>query len=82
MDAVARIARSGLDVFAHNVETVEELTPYVRDRRAGYRQSLQVLQNVKSLVPGLVTKSSIMLGLGETEEQIMRTMEGKQTATN
>ncbi|NUM89150.1 MAG: lipoyl synthase, partial [Bdellovibrionales bacterium] len=43
----------GIDVFAHNVETVERLTPLVRDRRAGYRQSLEVLQRAKRLRPGL-----------------------------
>jgi lipoic acid synthetase len=79
VSAIETVATSGLDVFAHNVETVEHLTPYVRDRRAGYRQSLAVLQKVKDVVPDLVTKSSIMLGLGETDEQIMQTMAGNKT---
>ncbi len=64
----------GIDVFAHNVETVERLTPTVRDRRATYRQSLAVLANAKKLKPGLVTKTSLMLGLGETEEEVIQTM--------
>jgi len=64
------VARSGLDVYAHNVETVEELTPMVRDRRAKFRQSLAVLEAAKKTVPTLITKTSIMLGLGETEEQL------------
>ncbi|KAI9749746.1 MAG: hypothetical protein M1815_002289 [Lichina confinis] len=64
------VARSGLDVYAHNVETVEALTPFVRDRRAKFRQSLDVLEAAKEARQGLITKTSIMLGLGETEEQI------------
>jgi lipoic acid synthetase len=58
------VATSGLDVFAHNIETVERLTPFVRDPRAKYRQTLKVLEHVKKLDDALVTKSSIMLGLG------------------
>jgi lipoic acid synthetase len=60
-----RVATSGLDVFAHNIETVERLTPFVRDPRAKYRQTLKVLEHVKEVMPKLVTKTSIMLGLGE-----------------
>lgn len=69
-EMVAVVARSGLDVYAHNVETVEELTPYVRDRRATFQQSLKVLAKAKEAVPTLITKTSLMLGLGETEEQL------------
>lgn len=69
-DMVALVATSGLDVYAHNVETVEALTPQVRDRRATFRQSLKVLEAAKRAKPGLITKTSIMLGLGETEEQL------------
>lgn len=76
LDMVAVVARSGLDVYAHNVETVEELTPFVRDRRAKYRQSLAVLEAAKKTVPTLITKTSIMLGLGETEEQLWATLRG------
>ncbi|KAJ9641551.1 hypothetical protein H2199_005521 [Coniosporium tulheliwenetii] len=65
---------SGLDVYAHNVETVEALTPGVRDRRATFRQSLSVLQRAKEAKEGLITKTSIMLGLGETEEQLWETL--------
>ena len=68
------VATSGLDVYAHNVETVERLTPRVRDRRAGYRQSMEVLKYVKSLNTGCLTKTSIMLGLGETDEEVRQTM--------
>lgn len=76
-DLVRNVATSGLDVFAHNIETVERLTPHVRDYRASYKQSMDVLAFVKS-IPYLVigkkvaplTKSSIMLGLGETDDEI------------
>jgi lipoic acid synthetase len=65
------------DIYNHNVETVERLTPVVRSR-AKYRTSLQVLQRAKELSPrgrGIVTKSGIMLGLGETEPEIFQTMD-------
>ncbi|KAH8120413.1 mitochondrial Lipoyl synthase [Phellopilus nigrolimitatus] len=67
---VSVVAKSGLDVYAHNVETVEAMTPFVRDRRATFRQSLKVLAHAKA--EGVrVTKTSIMLGVGENEEQIL-----------
>lgn len=62
------------DVFAHNVETVERLSPRVRDPRASYRQSLEVLANVKAIDPERFTKSSIMVGVGETEAEVVQTM--------
>lgn len=65
---------NGIDVFAHNIETVERLTRGVRDRRAGYAQSLQVLVNAKKMKPTMPTKSSIMVGLGETFEEVVQTM--------
>lgn len=68
------LAMSGLDVYAHNLETVEALTPHVRDRRATYRQSLSILEKAKQTKPSLVTKTSLMLGFGETDEQIMQTL--------
>lgn len=74
LDMVKVIAESGLDVYAHNIETVEDLTPFVRDRRANYRQTLKVLNEAKNINPNLVTKSSIMLGLGETDEQVETTL--------
>lgn len=75
-DSVELVAQSGLDVYAHNVETVEELTPFVRDRRATFRQSLRVLEKAKESKEGLITKTSIMLGLGETEPQILDALKG------
>jgi len=77
LEAVKTLAESGLDVFAHNIETVERLQPFVRDKRANYKQSLSVLEAAKrSAPPGqrLYTKSSIMLGLGETQEEVLQTM--------
>jgi len=74
LDLVANVATSGLDVYAHNVETVERLTPRVRDRRAGYAQSMGVLAHVKVANPDVLTKTSIMLGLGETDDEIMATL--------
>ena len=74
LDLVTNVAMSGLDVYAHNIETVERLTPRVRDRRAGYVQTLSVLNHAKAVSPKVLTKSSIMLGLGETDEEIRTTM--------
>ena len=75
LDMVAKVAQSGLDVYAHNVETVEELTPMVRDWRAKFRQSLSVLHHAKIAKENLITKTSIMLGLGETEPQLWATLQ-------
>jgi lipoyl synthase len=72
--AIERIVRSPIAVLAHNVETVERLTPTVRDPRAAYRQSLDVLAHAKSVAPSKLTKSSIMLGLGESEAEVVDTM--------
>ncbi|KTD06831.1 lipoyl synthase [Legionella jamestowniensis] len=66
---------SGVDVFAQNVETVERLTHPVRDNRAGYWQTLEVLAFAKRYRPHVLTKTSLMLGLGETDEEIIHTMD-------
>jgi lipoic acid synthetase len=60
------------DVYAHNIETTRGLTRSVRDRRCGYDQSLQVLANAKGMRPEMFTKSSIMLGLGETDDDVLQ----------
>ena len=73
-DCIQTILSAEPDVFAHNIETVKRLTPRVRDRRAGYQQSLDVLEIAKKEKPDVYTKSSIMLGLGEQEEEIKTTM--------
>ena len=81
MECVDRVANSGLDVFAHNIETVERLTPFVRDARAKYRQTLAVLQRAKGAQGGgMVTKSSVMLGLGESDEEVEQTMRDLRSA--
>lgn len=77
---VAELALSGLEVFAHNVETVERLQRRVRDHRAGYHQTLSVLQAAKRAAPNVLTKSSIMLGLGETDEEVLQTMHDLRAA--
>ncbi|HAZ07602.1 MAG TPA: lipoyl synthase [Elusimicrobia bacterium] len=63
------------DVVAHNMECVERLTPAVRDAKASYRQSLEVLAHAKTYLPKIPTKTSLMLGLGETEDEILRCFE-------
>lgn len=68
---LSAIAASGADVLAHNVETVRRLTPAVRDPRAGYDQSLRVLRRLKSVRPDALTKSSVMLGHGEREDELV-----------
>ncbi len=70
LDALNTLLESGLHVFAHNVETVERLQSSVRDRRANYQQSLNVLEKAKQTHPQVVTKTSLMLGLGETLDEI------------
>ncbi|MBL7016238.1 MAG: lipoyl synthase [Kiritimatiellales bacterium] len=63
-----------LKVFAHNVETVERLTPNIRDRKASFRVSLRTLEAAKELRPDLLTKSSLMVGLGESHKDVEQTM--------
>ncbi|KAF7966775.1 hypothetical protein HWV62_37025 [Athelia sp. TMB] len=70
LSQVQLVAQSGLDVYAHNIETVEALTPQVRDRRATFRQSLAVLAHAKAS-GARVTKTSIMLGVGERDEEVL-----------
>jgi lipoyl synthase len=65
------VLSAGPDVLAHNVETVERLTARVRDAKAGYEQSLEVLRNAKALSPRTPTKTSLMLGLGETRAELL-----------
>lgn len=73
--AIERVVDSGLEVFAQNVETVERLTRRVRDPRAGYRKTLDVLAHAKAHKPSVLTKTSLMLGLGETDEEILATFD-------
>lgn len=73
-DLVEKLVHAKPEVFAHNIETVERLTPKVRDPRATYRQSLSVLKMVKEIDKTRHTKSSIMLGLGETDEEVIQAL--------
>lgn len=72
---VETVVDSGVEVFAQNVETVERLTHPVRDPRAGYRQTLEVLGHAKRHRPQVLTKTSLMLGLGESEAELLATMD-------
>ena len=71
---VRTVVDSRPDVFGQNIETVRRLTHLLRDRRAGYDQTLNVLRSVKEIDPGLRTKSSILVGMGETSEEVFATM--------
>ncbi|KAJ2869661.1 hypothetical protein GGI22_000124 [Coemansia erecta] len=79
-ELIEPVALSGLDVYAHNIETVEALQRMVRDHRANYRQSMFVLEHVKKTKPTLLTKSSIMLGVGETDAEVLQTMKDLRSA--
>jgi len=74
VEALKRVVEARPHVVAHNIETVRRLTPAVRDPRARYDQSLAVLENIKKLDRGIYTKSSIMVGLGETKEEVVSAM--------
>lgn len=75
VNALKKIIDTKPEVIAHNIETVERLQRKIRDVRANYKQSLGVLENVKKLNPKIYTKSSIMLGLGENDEEIIQAMQ-------
>ena len=72
--ALKKIVDAKPEVIAHNIETVERLQRKIRDVRANYKQSLGVLENAKKLNPKIYTKSFIMLGLGETDEEVLQSM--------
>ena len=74
MRDVETVMDSGLDVFAQNIETVERLTHKARDPRAGYRQTIDVLEAAKRCRPAVLTKTSLMLGLGETDDELRACM--------
>lgn len=79
-ELVEQVVDSGLEVFAQNVETVRRLTHPVRDPRAGYEQTISVLRHAKKHRPDVLTKTSLMLGLGESEEEILQTMDDLRAA--
>jgi lipoic acid synthetase len=72
--SIIKIVKSEPEVISHNIETVLRLTPKVRDARASYEQSLSVLKKIKDINSLIYTKSSIMLGLGESEEEVIQTI--------
>ena len=74
-DSIETVVKSPIKVFAQNIETVERLTHPIRDPRAGYSKTLDVLKTAKEINPDTITKSSIILGLGETGEEIYETFE-------
>ena len=80
LNDVETVLDSGIEVFAQNVETVRRLTHPVRDPRAGYDQTLAVLAHAKHYRPDVLTKTSLMLGLGETEAEIMEAMDDLRAA--
>ena len=80
MTDVEKVVDSGLEVFAQNVETVKRLTHPVRDPRASYAQTLAVLEHAKKHRPDVLTKTSLMLGLGEKDHEIMQTMHDLRAA--
>ena len=71
--SIKTVVDSPIKVFAQNIETVKRLTHPIRDPRAGYKKTLDVLKIAKELNADMITKSSIILGLGETEEEIYQT---------
>lgn len=78
-DCIKTVVDSGPDVFGHNLETVSRLQRKIRDVRANYEQSLSVLAAVKKINPKIFTKSSLMLGIGESEEEVIGAMRNLRT---
>ena len=78
--AVKTVLDTDINVYAQNLETVKRLTHPVRDPRASYNQTLKVLKFAKEYNPKIITKTSLMLGLGETEEELLRTMADLRSA--
>ena len=74
LGCLRQIADAHPDVIGHNLETVERLSSSIRDRRASYIQSLEVLKNSKLIDRSIYTKSAIMLGMGETEDEVIKTL--------
>jgi lipoic acid synthetase len=74
LEDIKKVVEAHPDVFSHNIETVERLQSIARDRRANYSQSLKVLKAVKQMDNTIYTKSSIMLGLGEEEDEVIQAM--------
>ncbi len=71
---IARVLEAGPDVAAHNLETVRRLSPAIRDAKAGYEQSLEVLSYFREILPQTPTKSSLLLGIRETEQEVLESL--------
>ena len=74
-EAIKKVIESPIKVFAQNIETVKRLTHPIRDPRAGYEKTLKVLETAKELNKNIITKTSIIVGLGETDDEIYQTFE-------
>ena len=74
-EAIKKVIESPIKVFAQNIETVKRLTHPIRDPRAGYEKTLRVLETAKELNKNIITKTSIIVGLGETDDEIYQTFE-------
>jgi len=79
-ESLERVAAAAPEVVGHNLETVRRLSPALRDHRAGYDQSLAVLSRLRRLAPGLTLKSSLMLGLGESRQELLEAFSDLRTA--
>jgi lipoic acid synthetase len=75
LESIKKIVQSKPEVISHNIETVRRISSKIRDNRASYEQSLSVLKKCKEMDRAIYTKSSLMLGLGETEKEIIEAME-------
>lgn len=80
-DAVATVVGAAPDVFAHNLEVTRALTPSIRDARCSYDRSLEVLRMAKQEAPARLTKSSLMVGLGETDDEVLESMADLRAAS-
>lgn len=79
-ERLVTVLRARPDVLGHNIEVVRRLTPLVRDRRASYDRSLDVLRQAREMEPRLWVKSSVMLGLGETDDEVLETLHDLRAA--
>jgi lipoic acid synthetase len=78
-ECIKTVCDAGPEIYNHNIETVERLTPSIRPQ-AGYRRSLDVLRIAKEIAPHIITKSGLMIGLGETTEDLLRTFDDLRAA--
>ena len=74
ISSLQTLLNSGIEIFAQNLETVKRLTHYVRDIRAGYEQTLNLLFEAKKIKPDIITKTSLMVGIGEKDSEIKQTL--------